>query len=267
VLYLAFVLTLSLSADPNQRVDLPQLIERARVSTVQVSGEWRQGRRRSTRWGGGVLVGDNHAVLTCLHVVDGYPHLFIQTHDDVEHGAKLIATFPDRDLALLQMESKKRYAGLSVKRGTWSGNELGLAVGYPQHNDRSIILGKIKSIRRDVVYSSVTPDTPLLAFRGETSLGFSGGPLLNMRGEFVGLIVAKADDEDGLAIPASDILATLGYQQLPIPKEELWADRSKPLLPNVAQKEPMPTQEDGSNPQAPISQAQETASQQLLHNP
>ncbi len=198
---LTSMLALTLLADPEPKIDIAELVDGARKATVQVSGESRRARRRSTRWGGGVIVGDRHAILTCLHVIDGYPNLVVETHDQREHGATIVATFPDRDLALLKMDSDKLYPGVTVKEGTWKAGQIAIAVGFPQLHGRSILVGKIRDIRRDVIYSNVSPETPLLAFRAETSFGFSGGPLLNIHGEFVGMIVARTDDEDSLAIP------------------------------------------------------------------
>ncbi len=266
VLNLAFMLVLTLSADPEPRVDIARLVDGARKATVQVSGEWRRARRRSTRWGGGILVGDRHAVLTCLHVVEGYPNLIVQTHDHKEHGATIVATFPDRDLALLKMNSDQPYPGVAVKEGTWKAGQIAIAVGFPQLHGRSILVGKIRDIRRDVVYSNVSPETPLLAFRAETSFGFSGGPLLNIHGEFVGMIVARTDDEDSLAIPASDILATLGFKQLPIPNDELLAEREKQqqALSEAADRAVAQDDVESDTTDEPISRARETSSEDLM---
>ncbi|MBY0587097.1 serine protease [bacterium] len=241
------------------RIDLPLLVEDARRSTVQVSGELRRARRRSTRWGGGVIVGDRHAVLTCLHVIEGYPNLIIRTHDEQEHAAHVVTVFPDRDLALLRMDSKTSYPGMKVEEGTWKPGDLAIAVGFPQQNGRSIILGKIRDIRKDVVYSSVTPDTPLLAFRADTTLGFSGGPLINVRGEFVGMVVAKTDDEDSLALPASDILATLGFKRLPIPQEAMMAEKeSTPSIKPDQLADKPADEEPGSTRSRAIETSQST---------
>jgi S1-C subfamily serine protease len=269
---LTCMLTLALSADPDPKINVAQLVDRARKATVQVSGEWRRARRRSTRWGGGVIVGDRHAILTCLHVIEGYPNLIVETHDQREHGATVVATFPDRDLALLKMESDQPYPGVTVKEGTWQAGQIAIAVGFPQLHGRSILVGKIRDIRRDVVYSNVSPETPLLAFRAETSFGFSGGPLLNVYGEFVGMIVARTDDEDSLAIPASDILATLGFKQLPIPKEELWVeDEKKRQAPPSADPSAVANDEasrlsktPGEFPSKPTNRAKETSSERFM---
>jgi S1-C subfamily serine protease len=250
--------------DPSSSIDLPRLVEDARRSTVQVSGEWRRARRRSTRWGGGVLIGDRNAVLTCLHVIEGYPNLIVRTHDDQEHAAQIVTVFPDRDLALLKLESKQPYPGMTVETGTWKPGDLVISVGFPQHNGRSIVLGKIRDIREDVVYSSVSRETPLLAFSAETSLGFSGGPLINIHGQFVGIVVARSDDDDSLAIPASDILNTLGFKRLPIPKEEMMVENEmkKPASPDEVGR-----QTEGAVDAVPASRAVETSRSELLQNP
>jgi S1-C subfamily serine protease len=263
---LTSMLALTLLADPEPKIDIAELVDGARKATVQVSGESRRARRRSTRWGGGVIVGDRHAILTCLHVIDGYPNLVVETHDQREHGATIVATFPDRDLALLKMDSDKLYPGVTVKEGTWKAGQIAIAVGFPQLHGRSILVGKIRDIRRDVIYSNVSPETPLLAFRAETSFGFSGGPLLNIHGEFVGMIVARTDDEDSLAIPASDILATLGFKQLPIPKEELLAEEESRPRRSIDQSAPSVAKGDYNSESTgePTSRARETASENLM---
>jgi S1-C subfamily serine protease len=203
------------AAPPEASIDLQAVVETARTSTVRVLGESFRRNRRTRKWGAGVLVGENNVVLTCMHTVEGHAYFYITTHDQREHRAQIVAVFPDLDLAILNFASTDPYVGVDVHPQPVTPNLPAIVVGYPWGGQRSVILGRIKTMRSDIRYAGVREDLPLLSFQAETMLGFSGGPLFSIHGKLVGMVVARTDGVDSVAVTTQQILAALNVPSIP----------------------------------------------------
>jgi len=163
--------------------------------------------------GSGVIVDEGGDILTNNHVVQGMKggQIKVKLYDGRKYDAEVVATDPKTDLAVIKIKA----GGLvPAKFGDSRKTEVGewvVTVGAPFGLERSISAGIISAKgRRDV--SIVRND-----FRHEDFLqtdaavnpGNSGGPLVNLHGEVIGICTAIAtrsggDDGVGFAIP-SDI--------------------------------------------------------------
>ncbi|MDC8784079.1 DegQ family serine endoprotease [Roseateles koreensis] len=130
---------------------------------------------------GFVLSGDGY-VMTNAHVVNGADEVYVTLTDKREFKAKLIGADVRTDVAVLKIDA----TGLpAVKIGDVSRLKVGewvMAIGSPFGFDNSVTAGIVSAKARD------TGDfLPFIQTDVAINPGNSGGPLLNMRGEVVGI--------------------------------------------------------------------------------
>jgi serine protease Do len=130
---------------------------------------------------GFVLSGDGY-VMTNAHVVDGADEVIVTLTDKRELKAKIIGADKRSDVALVKIEA----TGLPFVRvgdvGRLKVGEWVLAIGSPFGLDNSVTAGIVSAKARD------TGDlVPLIQTDVAINPGNSGGPLINMRGEVVGI--------------------------------------------------------------------------------
>ena len=138
--------------------------------------------------GSGFIIHPDGYILTNNHVVAGSAGQFVVLSNGNRVSAKLLATDSKRDLALLKI-SGSNFPVLPIGESRkMSVMDSVLAMGYPMSStigyDVSAYDGKINAIRQ-------TDHAPLLQIDANINPGNSGGPLLNDRGEVIGIVVAK----------------------------------------------------------------------------
>lgn len=132
--------------------------------------------------GSGFVLSNDGYVMTNAHVVNGADEIFVTLTDKREFKAKLIGSDVRTDVAVLKIEA----SGLpSVKIGDVGRLKVGewvMAIGSPFGFDNSVTAGIVSAKARD------TGDfLPFIQTDVAINPGNSGGPLLNMRGEVVGI--------------------------------------------------------------------------------
>jgi serine protease Do len=170
---------------------LDELLERVRPLLALVTN----GRRGA---GAGILAGDG-LVLTNLHVVGRARSVQVQLDDGSSYDARVIASDPHVDLALLQIPSNGHAAAVFSSEKPRPG-ELVYAFGHPW-GQRNVLTGG--------VLSAVTSlrgrhgELPVLRADVQLAPGNSGGPLLNASGEVIGLNAMIFGGDQSGAIPSS----------------------------------------------------------------
>jgi serine protease Do len=130
-------------------------------------------------------------VMTNRHVVEGAENLMILTSENEEHTAKLIGVDPHLDLAVLKVDLKTPVAALplgeseSLRVGEWV-----IAVGYPLGFSNSVTVGVVSGKERNLGAGSLNDIGDYIQTDAAINFGNSGGPLLNARGEVVGINTA-----------------------------------------------------------------------------
>ena len=161
-------------------------------------------------YGAGVLVRRDGMVLTSLHVVEGGLSLHVRLADGRELPAKIHAEDASIDLALLKIDA----ADLDVPAAEFvddSGVSVGetvLAIGNPYGLPGSVTTGVLSARgRRHVVAGN---SAALLQTDAAINPGSSGGALVNLKGEVIGLVNAiltktGGDQGVGFAVPSSEL--------------------------------------------------------------
>jgi serine protease Do len=132
--------------------------------------------------GSGFILSADGLIMTNAHVVDGADELIVTLPDKREFKAKLVGADKRTDVAVVKIEA----SGLSaVKMGDVSRLRVGewvMAIGSPFGLDNTVTAGIVSAKKRD------TGDfLPFIQTDVAINPGNSGGPLINMRGEVVGI--------------------------------------------------------------------------------
>ncbi len=181
---------------------------------VKVPKYKKEGERKQKVGGGtGFIVSPDGLVLTNKHVVyDKKADYTVITNDGRQYQAKVLARDPFQDLALLKIVSKKQ-AKVSfpvAKLGNSDFIEIGqtaIAIGNALGEFRNTVsVGVISGLGRQITASGVgVVETLEDVIQTDAAInpGNSGGPLLNLKGEVVGVDVAMAQGAQsiGFAIP------------------------------------------------------------------
>ena len=156
--------------------------------------------------GSGFIISEDGYILTNNHVVSGSNGIFVTMTDGKEHKAKIIGTDPRTDVALIKIDAK----GLTplpigdsntLKKGQWV-----LAIGSPFGLDSTVTAGIVSAINRD------TGDyLPFIQTDVAVNPGNSGGPLINLAGQVVGInsqIISQSGGVMGisLSIPIDEVM-------------------------------------------------------------
>lgn len=165
-----------------------------------------------TGLGSGVLVDGAGYILTNNHVIKGADTIRVTLNDGREFKAVVVGSDPQVDVAVLRIEGKNLiYAALgdsdAVRVGDWV-----LAIGNPLGYRYTVTLGIVSALGR----SAIMPNTIENYIQTDAAInqGNSGGPLINMRGEVVGINTAiSANGQNiGFAIPINMVASA--YRQI-----------------------------------------------------
>ncbi len=162
--------------------------------------------------GSGFIIDKEGYVVTNNHVIEDADQIKVKLDDDNEFDAEVVGRDPNTDLALLKIESKKDLPVITMgdsdalKIGQWV-----VAIGSPFGLERTVTAG-IVSAKGRVIGSG--PYDDFIQTDASINPGNSGGPLLNMKGEVVGINTAIIASGTGIgfAIPinmAEGIIAQL----------------------------------------------------------
>lgn len=170
--------------------------------------------------GSGVVITEQGAILTSLHVVLGAREIEVRFADGSESPASIASVDPANDLAVLRaakLPDDLQAATLVSTAGLRPGDEVA-AVGFPFGYGPSVSAGVVSGLGRE--FRSAEGDTllgNLIQFDAAANPGNSGGPLVNMKGEVVGIVAALLNPVQqrffvglGFAVPIENATAGLG---------------------------------------------------------
>ena len=134
--------------------------------------------------GSGFIVSPDGLVLTNAHVVKGATEVVVKLTDRREFRAKVLGADPKTDVALLKIDAKNLP---TVRLGNTHDLQVGewvLAIGSPFGFENSVTAGVVSAKGRSLPDDSMVP---FIQTDAAVNPGNSGGPLINARGEVVGI--------------------------------------------------------------------------------
>ena len=170
--------------------------------------------------GTGVVIVDSGLILTNLHVVAGARRVHVTFFDGTESEAEIVGTRPEHDLAVLQAKNLPDDMMPAVMRSTagLAPGDAVLAVGFPFGIGPSVSSGVVSGLRRDYV----SPEgkrvlSNLIHFDAGVNPGNSGGPLVTLDGEVVGIVTGLLNPTEqrvfvgiGFAVPIENAASAIG---------------------------------------------------------
>ena len=134
-------------------------------------------------------------LITSAHVVEGARNIYVQHNDGHDYKARLVMSDRKRDLALLQIDDDDFKPGSPLPYGfNTRGTELAepvFTLGYPKDE---IVYGEGYLSAR----SGLKGDTLAYQISISANPGNSGGPILNRKGEVVGILNARQTEAEGV---------------------------------------------------------------------
>ncbi len=163
---------------------------------------------RENSLGSGVIVGEDGLIVTNEHVVRGADEIIVRLADRSEYDARVVGADARTDIAVLRIKPARPLPvavlgdSSRLKVGEWA-----IAVGNPFGLESTVTLGVISATGRTDLGVDSTDD--FIQTDASINPGNSGGPLLNTRGEVVGINTAMitAGQGIGFAIPINTVLA------------------------------------------------------------
>ncbi|MBI3157927.1 MAG: trypsin-like peptidase domain-containing protein [Burkholderiales bacterium] len=143
--------------------------------------------------GTGVVIIDNGTILTNLHVVNGAKRIKVRYFEGTESDAQIVGIQAENDLAVLRASRVPDDMLPAVMRSTGDlrpGDEV-IAVGHPFGIGPSVSAGVVSGLRRE--FRSDEGErllSNLIQFDAAANPGNSGGPLVTMDGQVVGIVTA-----------------------------------------------------------------------------
>ncbi len=180
-------------------------------------GERGHGQRQPVRgFGSGVIISGDGYIITNNHVINKMDEIEVVLNDKRSFDAEVIGTDPNTDLALLKIDSEKlpylEYGDSdALKLGEWV-----LAVGNPYNLTSTVTAGIVSAKARNInILSEQFAIESFIQTDAAVNPGNSGGALVNMNGDLMGINTAIASrtgaySGNSFAVPVSIVRKVIG---------------------------------------------------------
>ncbi len=169
--------------------------------------------RRFERGSGSGFVWDHDGhIVTNYHVIEGATAARVTLADQTTWDAKLVGVAPEKDLAVLRIDApREKLFPLEVSEETeLEVGQYVIAIGNPFGLDHTLTTGVISALGREIDSRGQVPIRDVIQTDAAINPGNSGGPLIDSRGELVGVNTAIFSPSGayagiGFAIPAATV--------------------------------------------------------------
>ncbi|MGD9253413.1 MAG: trypsin-like peptidase domain-containing protein [Holophagae bacterium] len=198
---------------------IPELFAVVNSAVVEITAVQQvvapQGERQQVRagsLGSGFLIANDGRIMTAAHVVQVADEVSVRFVSGETVRAKVVASAPAADLALIQAESVPEGV-TSARLGNSDTARVGdqvFVVGAPLGNSHSLTVGHISARRTPDQLFGGFEQVELLQTDAAINIGNSGGPMFNMNGEVIGVvshILSSSGGSQGLGFVVTSNLA------------------------------------------------------------
>jgi serine protease Do len=165
---------------------------------------------KQVQGGTGFIISEDGYIVTNNHVIDGADKIEVRINNKEKYTARLVGRDTATDLALLKVDVKQRLTPLPLgdsekaRVGEWV-----MAIGDPLAFDKTVTVGVVSAKER----SGLTGDPATRSFENyiqtdaAINFGNSGGPLINVNGEVIGINTAmfRPAQNIGFAVPVNTL--------------------------------------------------------------
>jgi S1-C subfamily serine protease len=148
--------------------------------------------------GSGFVIDKLGHVITNFHVVDGASEVFVNFSGNDRMKAEIVGMDASTDIAVLKIDANAR-ALTPLPIGNSDAVRVGdpvVAIGNPFGLDRTVTSGIVSALQREIVAPNGYPIDKVIQTDAAINKGNSGGPLLNARGEVIG-VNSQIESESG----------------------------------------------------------------------
>lgn len=166
--------------------------------------------RKVPSLGSGFVISEDGYIVTNNHVIEDVDKITVIFDDETRLDATVVGRDPKTDVALIRVESDKKLFALplgdsgAVRPGEWV-----VAIGNPFGLEHTVTAGIISAKHRMMIGGSSYDD--YIQTDAAINPGNSGGPLLNLRGEVIGIntLINPQANTIGFAVPINIAKAVL----------------------------------------------------------
>ncbi len=169
--------------------------------------------------GSGVVIDDKGTILTNWHVADSAPRLKVTFSNGMVADADIVGAQPQDDLAVIRarhIPDDLKPATLVSTGGLRPGDEV-VATGFPFAIGPSVSHGVVSGLKREWDFPDGRKMTNLIQFDAAANPGNSGGPLVNNKGEVLGIVTGILNPTEqhvfigiGFAVPIENAARAAG---------------------------------------------------------
>jgi len=170
--------------------------------------------RREDSGGSGFIISEDGYILTNNHVIEGADKIRVNLEgDDNDYKAEVVGADPGTDLALIKITSERKLPMVpmgdsdDLRVGEWV-----IAVGNPYYYEHTVTVGVVSAKGRKLGDLSKDPSLDeFIQTDAAINFGNSGGPLLNVNGEVIGVnsAISSVGQGIGFAVPINTAKAIL----------------------------------------------------------
>src|SRR5438309_4584207 len=159
--------------------------------------------------GSGFIIDADGSILTNNHVIDRAERITVKLSDGRSFRARVVGTDPDTDIALIKIDGQTRLPvaplgdSASLRMGEWV-----CAIGNPLGYEHTVTVGVVSFLGRKLFDRSLDN---YIQTDAAINFGNSGGPLINARGEVIGInaAISSRASSIGFAVPISGATSIL----------------------------------------------------------
>ncbi len=167
-------------------------------------------KRTAVREASGLVMSREGHILTNHHVIADAFRITVQLFDGTVFEGAIVGTDRKTDLALLHIEAEGLKVPALGDSDRIEPGEWAIAIGSPYGFQRSVTIGVISAKGR--ADTKLTPASDLIQTDASINPGNSGGPLVNIKGEVIGInsIIIRPGQGIGFAIPINLVKRVVG---------------------------------------------------------
>lgn len=144
--------------------------------------------------GSGIIITNDGYIATNTHVIDNADTLIVTTSDDVVYNAEIIGKDAKTDIAVIKIEAEDLPAAVLGNSDEAETGEKVVAIGNPAGLSGSVSDGIISGVNRKIRTDAAGHEMTCIQTNAAISAGNSGGALVNMYGQVIGITSSKYID-------------------------------------------------------------------------
>ncbi len=190
-----------------------EIYDKCSPSVVSIKGCFDD--KTGYNWGTGIVASEDGYILTNTHVIEGCNSVLVGINGGKSYEARLVGFDEDSDIAILKIKAKGLTPASFAPTNTVSVGDTAIAIGNPLGENYCLTMtdGIVSALDRSVNYEGKT--MRLIQTSTAINEGNSGGPLINDRGQVIGItnmkMISAASGIEGIgfAIPTDTILSVV----------------------------------------------------------